>query len=79
MFKGLYFPESSLGVGIGKGPVRFEEAEEDSGEEEVGQIVVIPPEMDKEPEPKKHMSLEATRSLATFRMEEVNQKLQTAS
>ena len=69
----------SLGVGFGKGAVRFEEAEEDSGEEEVGQIVVIPPEMDKEPEPEKRMSPEASRSLATFRMEEVNRKLQTAS
>jgi hypothetical protein len=44
-----------LGVRFGKGAVRFEEAEaeEVGGEEEVGQIVVIPPEMDKEPEPEK--------------------------
>ena len=68
----------SLGVGFGKGAVRFEEAEEDSGEEDA-QIVVIPPEMDKKPEVEQRMSPEATRSLASFKMEEVDRKLQTAS
>ena len=69
----------TLGVGFGKGAVRFEDADEESGEEEVGQIVVIPPEVDREPEPEKRMSPEASRSLASFRMEEVDRKLQTAS
>ena len=70
----------SLGVGFGKGAVRFENAEEESGEEEeIGQIVVIPPEVEREPEPEKRMSPEASRSLASFRMEEVDRKLQTAS
>ena len=75
----------SLGVGFGKGAVRFEEAEEDSGgdgEEEVGQIVVIPPEMpvvDREPKLERRSSSEATRNVASFKMEEVDRKLQTAS
>lgn len=52
-----------LGVEFGKGAVRFEDVEE------VGQIVVIPPEVDREPEPEKDMSPEASRSLVSFRME----------
>jgi hydroxymethylglutaryl-CoA reductase (NADPH) len=69
-------------VGFGKGgTVRFEELEEDIAEDDVGQIVVIPPEMDKEPEIEQHMSSEAGKALAraSFAMEEVDRKLQTAS
>ena len=72
----------SLGVGFGKGAVRFEEAEEDSGvdgDEEVGPIVVIPPEMDKEPKLERRLFSEASRNVASFKMEEVDRKLQTAS
>ena len=82
-FVGGRFAES-LGVGFGKGAVRFEEAGEDSGvdgEEEVGQIVVIPPEpeMDRDFKLERRLSPEATRNLASFKMEEVDRKLQTAS
>lgn len=66
----------SLGVGFGvvKGNVRFEEAEVDEeGEEEV-RVVVIPPEVDPKP-----LSLEVTRNVASFKMEDVDKKLQTAS
>ena len=72
----------SLGVGFGRGVVRFEEVEEDSGvdrEEEEGQIVVIPPDMDVEPKVERHSSSETTRNVASFKMEEVDRKLQTAS
>ena len=70
----------SLGVGFGKGAVRFEEVEEDSEEEE-GQIVVIPPEpeTDRDFKLERRLSPEATRSLASFKMEEVDRKLKTAS
>ena len=71
----------SLGVGFGgvKGAVRFEGVEEADREEEEGQIVVIPPETDNEPKLERRMSPEATRNLASFKMEEVDKKLQTAS
>jgi hydroxymethylglutaryl-CoA reductase (NADPH) len=66
----------SLGVGFGvvKGNVRFEEAEvEEEGEGEV-RVVVIPPDTDSKP-----LSLEVTRNVASFKMEDVDKKLQTAS
>ena len=65
----------TLGVGFGvvKGTVRFEEAQVDEEEEE-GQVVVIPPEMDAKP-----LSLEVARNVASFKMEDVDKKLQTAS
>ena len=71
----------SLGVvGFGKGAVRFEEAEEeDVVEEEGGKIVVIPPEPETDRDFERRLSLEATRNLASFKMEEVDRKLQTAS
>ena len=74
----------SLGVGFSgvKGAVRFEEAEEDNGvdrEQWEGQIVVVPPEMDRDLKPERRLSPEATRNVASFKMEEVDRKLQTAS
>jgi hydroxymethylglutaryl-CoA reductase (NADPH) len=71
----------NLGVGFVKGVVRFEEAEENSEEEEEGQIVVIPPEpkMDRDLKLERRLSPEATRNVASFKMEEVDRKLQTAS
>jgi hydroxymethylglutaryl-CoA reductase (NADPH) len=66
----------SLGVGFGvvKGSVRFEEAEVDNEEEEEGHIIVIPPQVDAKP-----LSPEVTRNVASFKMEDVDKKLQTAS
>ena len=74
----------SLGVGFGgvKGVVRFDETEEDNGvdkEEWEGQIVVVPPEMDRDLKLERRLSPEATRNVASFKMEEVDRKLQTAS
>ena len=74
----------SLGVGFGgvKGAVRFEGVEEDNGvdkEEWEGQIVVIPPQMDRDLKLERRLSQEATRNVASFKMEEVDRKLQTAS
>ena len=66
----------SLGVGFGvvKGTVRFEEAEVDKEEEEEIPVVVIPPEVEAKP-----LSPEVTRNVASFKMEDVDKKLQTAS
>ena len=72
-FVGGRFAES-LGVGFRKGSVRFEGPEEDSGAdgEEEGQIVVIPPE-------REERDFKLERNVASFKMEEVDRKLQTAS
>jgi hydroxymethylglutaryl-CoA reductase (NADPH) len=71
----------SLGVGFGKGAVRFEEeeeAEEDADREVVenGRVVVIPPQ----PEMDRDLNFErclAREALASFKMEELDRKLQT--
>jgi hydroxymethylglutaryl-CoA reductase (NADPH) len=60
-------------------PPEMDRKPEPRSEEVVGRIAVIPSETEREPEVEKRMYPKASKNLASFRMEEVDLRLQTAS